>query len=70
MTKYNKTMWIGLLEQNEKDEIENYLYDSLKHEGIYAEDEMDFIIRDGMDCRLCDLEEVIDLNELTLIEVI
>jgi hypothetical protein len=61
-----KTLWIGLLEQNQKEEIKSKLYHALKEQGKYDELEIDFIIQDGMDSRICDLENVIDIRSLEL----
>lgn len=64
MESLPKTLWIGLLEQNQKEEIERKLYHALKELGEYDEQEIDFIIQDGMDSRICDLEDVIDIYSL------
>ena len=64
-----KTLWIGLLEQNQKEEIKRKLYHALKELGEYDEQEIDFIIQDEMDSRICDLEEVIDIYSLELTKI-
>lgn len=59
-----KTLWIGLLEQNQKEEIRIKLDHALKELVDHDEQEIDFLIQDGMDSRICDLEDVIDIYSL------
>lgn len=58
----NKTMQIFVLDQDIKNCIQERLTIALERLG-YEGEELDEYVSNGMDGRLCDLEEVIDINE-------
>lgn len=65
-----KNIWIGLLDIEQKDEIRNKLYKALQERGITDESEFNFLLAEGMDSRLGDLEEVIDIYNLEHTKII
>lgn len=56
-----KTMQIFILDKREKKQIEKRLR-RLSKQG-YKGKELDYCVRDGMDGRLCDLEDVIEIGK-------
>lgn len=65
----DKNLWIGLLEYKQREEINFKLYNALKSTGEYDEQEIDYLLSEGMDSRLSDLDSVIDIHELQLTQI-
>jgi len=63
----NKTMQIWVLDIETKLEVKTLLEKELKK--FFSENELDEYVDRGMDSRLCDLEETIDIYSLNTIKV-
>lgn len=57
-----KTMWIGLLPENVKSEIEKDLKGALESMELDTS-EVEDALQDGMDSRLCDLSDALDIEK-------
>lgn len=62
VTMINRTMQIFVLDQDVKNRIQERLIVALEGLG-YEDEELDEYVENGMDGRLCDLEDVIDIDE-------
>lgn len=67
--KLPKTMHIAVLDDHQRIEIEDKLETALD-EMDYSDIELGEYIERGMEGRLCDLEDVIDIYKLETIEII
>ena len=63
----SKTMHIFVLDHETKREIKMMLENELSK--YFSESELDYCIESGLDSRLCDLEEIIDIYDLKTINV-
>lgn len=64
----NKTMQVWVLNSETKNEIRELL--ELELSKMFSGNELDDYIEEGMDSRLCDLEEIIDIKSLQTIHVL
>lgn len=64
----NKTMQVWVLDIETKNEIKALLEKELSE--IFSGNELDEYVECGMDGRLCDLEETIDLGALETIHIL
>lgn len=62
-------MQVFILDEVAKREIADKLRKGLRNLGMSG-NELEWTVEDGMDSRLCDLEEVIDINDLKTVNVI
>lgn len=67
--KLPKTMHIAVLDDHQRIEIEDKLETALVEMG-YSDIELGEYIERGMEGRLCDLEDAIDIYKLETIEII
>lgn len=63
----NKTMQVFVLDEDTKEEIKWLLEKELSK--VFCGNELDEYVSNGMDSRLCDLEEVINIYNLDTIHV-
>jgi len=64
----NKTIQVWVLDQETKNEIKELLEKELSK--VFSGNELDEYIENGIDSRLCDLEETIDIYNLKTVKVI
>lgn len=64
----SKDIQIFVLDNEQKQEIKDMLYDSIDDHHI-CESELEFMIAEGMDSRLSDLEEFINIDDLETITI-
>lgn len=63
----NITMYVSVLSDEKQSTLAQLLQKELEYIGYEEQAEIDEIISNGLDSKLCDLEELIPLNVLTSI---
>lgn len=63
----NITMYVSMLSEEKQAMLAQLIQKELESIGYEEQAEMDEIISNGLDSKLCDLEELIPLNVLTSI---
>ncbi|EMF45527.1 hypothetical protein B481_3078 [Planococcus halocryophilus Or1] len=63
----NITMYVSMLSEEKQTMLAQLIQKELESIGYEEQAEMDEIISNGLDSKLCDLEELIPLNVLTSI---
>lgn len=63
----NITMYVSVLSEEKQSTLAQLMQKELESIGYEEQAEMDEIISNGLDSKLCDLEELIPLNVLTSI---
>lgn len=63
----NITMYVSMLSEEKQSILAQLIQKELESIGYEEQAEMDEIISNGLDSKLCDLEELIPLNVLTSI---
>ena len=63
----NITMYVSMLSEEKQAILAQLIQKELESIGYEEQAEMDEIISNGLDSKLCDLEELIPLNVLTSI---
>jgi len=63
----NITMYVSMLPEEKQAMLAQLIQKELESIGYEEQAEMDEIISNGLDSKLCDLEELIPLNVLTSI---